>query len=66
MMLVEGAVIPTVTDYSMLRGQGAGQVGRLSRAGEGGHYRLDQDRLTRGLFGEGPKAGRMLAQMSIA
>ena len=66
MVFVEGAVIPSVADDSVLRGQGAGQVGRLSRAGKSRHDGLDQKRLSGGFCGKVPKAGRVFAQMSVA
>ena len=66
MMFVEGAIIPAVTDDSVLGRKGARQVGRLCRAGKRGHDGLDQERFPSGSSGKGHEAGRALAQKSIA
>ena len=66
MMFVEGAIIPTVTDDSVLGRKGARQVGRLCRAGKRGHDGLDQERFPSGSSRKGHEAGRVLAQKPIA
>lgn len=66
MMFVEDAIIPAIADDPVLGWLGARQVGSLSCAGKRRHDGLDQERFSGGFCGKGHKAGRVLAQKSIA